>query len=40
LRRHAIVVDAVSNLKPPAIAYIDDRGIRFTNWADITKYFA
>lgn len=25
--------------KPPAIAYIDDRGIRFTNWTDILNYF-
>ncbi len=29
----------VTNIKPPAIAYIDDRGIRFTNWADMLKYF-
>lgn len=25
--------------KLPALAYIDDRGIRFTNWEDIVKYF-
>ena len=25
--------------KPNAIAYIDDRAIRFTNWKDIEKYF-
>ncbi len=29
----------VSALKPKALAYIDDRGIRFTNWHDIVKYF-
>ncbi len=29
----------VTNKKPPAIAYIDDRGIRFTNWKDIKNYF-
>lgn len=29
----------VTNKKPPAIAYIDDRGIRFTNWKDILNYF-
>jgi hypothetical protein len=29
----------VTNEKPPAIAYIDDRGIRFTNWTDILNYF-
>jgi len=40
LVRMGIEVDAVSNIKPPAIAYIDDRGIRFTNWVDILKYFA
>jgi hypothetical protein len=32
-------VVGVTNIKLPAIAYIDDRGIRFTNWADIMKYF-
>ena len=29
----------VTNKKPPAIIYIDDRGIRFTNWKDILNYF-
>jgi len=29
----------VTNKKPPAIAYIDDRGIRFTNWKDMMNYF-
>jgi hypothetical protein len=29
----------VTALKPSAIAYIDDRGIRFTDWTDILKYF-
>jgi len=29
----------VTNVKPKAIAYIDDRGIRFTNHRDIVKYF-
>ena len=28
-----------TNKKPPAIAYIDDRGIRFTNWRDMLNYF-
>ncbi len=27
----------VTDRKVPAIAYIDDRGIRFTNWPDIVK---
>ena len=29
----------VGNLKMNAVAYIDDRGIRFTNWQDICRYF-
>ena len=29
----------VTNIKPQAIAYIDDRAIRFTNWKDILNYF-
>ena len=39
LQKHKIVVDDVTNSKPKAIAYIDDRGIRFTNWRDILNYF-
>lgn len=29
----------VTNVKPIAKFYIDDRGLRFTNWADMSKYF-
>lgn len=29
----------VTATKPPAIAYIDDRAVRFTNWLDIGKLF-
>ena len=29
----------ITNIKQPATAYIDDRAIRFTNWADVRKYF-
>lgn len=29
----------VTNIKPPAIAYIDDRGVRFTDWKDILDTF-
>lgn len=29
----------ITGSKPAAIAYIDDRAIRFTNWQDIRKYF-
>jgi 5'(3')-deoxyribonucleotidase len=30
---------AVTNEKLPAIAYIDDRAVRFTNWEDISKLY-
>lgn len=29
--------DEVTNVKPNALAYIDDRAITFTNWKDILK---
>ncbi len=29
----------VGNYKMTAVAYIDDRGIRFTNWKDMCRYF-
>lgn len=29
----------ICKYKPPAIAYIDDRAIRFTNWQDVVRYF-
>ena len=29
----------VTNIKKPATAYIDDRAIRFTNWADMLRYW-
>jgi len=29
----------ITNKKPKAIAYIDDRAVRFTNWEDIRKLF-
>lgn len=32
-------VPEITNIKPPAIAYIDDRAIRFTCWSDILNYF-
>ena len=31
---------ALTRVKPIAVAYIDDRGCRFTNWPDIRKLFA
>jgi hypothetical protein len=33
-------VVGVTNRKVAGIAYIDDRGIRFTNWRDMLAYFA
>jgi len=30
----------ITSIKMPAIAYIDDRAVRFTNWADIRKLWA
>lgn len=29
----------VTNTKPVAIAYVDDRAIRFVSWYDTLKYF-
>jgi hypothetical protein len=29
----------ITNIKPNAVAYIDDRGIRFTSWQDIIGKF-
>lgn len=29
----------LTGMKPKAIAYIDDRGVRFTNWLDVSKMF-
>lgn len=29
----------ITSVKLPAIAYIDDRAIRFTNWQDMINYF-
>ena len=29
----------ITNIKPRAVAYIDDRAIRFTSWKDILNYF-
>ena len=29
----------ITNKKPLAFAFIDDRAIRFTNWRDILNYF-
>ncbi len=32
-------VHEITNKKPLAVAYIDDRGIRFTTWRDVLNYF-
>jgi ribonucleotide monophosphatase NagD (HAD superfamily) len=39
LEKHEIPYDMVTREKLPAMAYIDDRAIRFTNWKDILNYF-
>ena len=32
-------VIGVTNRKLPALAYVDDRAVRFTNWTDVLNYF-
>lgn len=39
LNKYEIPFDDVSNNKPEAVAYIDDRAIRFINWQDVNNYF-
>jgi hydroxymethylpyrimidine pyrophosphatase-like HAD family hydrolase len=39
LATHEIPYDQVTQTKIPALVYIDDRGLRFTNWKDILNYF-
>ena len=39
LKKHKFPEMKVTNVKVPSVAFIDDRGIRFTNWKDIYKYF-
>ena len=34
LRKNHIVVDEICDSKPPAVIYVDDRGIRFRDWID------
>lgn len=38
LRKHGLDIP-VTNTKIPALAMIDDRAIRFTNWKDMRRYF-
>jgi len=39
LKSHGLDVK-ITNIKPPAIAYLDDRAIRFQgNWQDMLNYF-
>ena len=40
LNKHGFPRLEVTNIKKPSQVYIDDRGLRFTNWQDIRKYFA
>lgn len=39
MESEALAFLEVTNIKPKAIAYIDDRAIRFTHWPDVLKYF-
>jgi 5'(3')-deoxyribonucleotidase len=39
LHEEYLSIIEITNKKPNAIAYIDDRGIRFTNWTDMLNYF-
>ena len=43
LQKHGFIYGVhwhdLTNNKPKAIAYIDDRGVRFTNWVDTAKLF-
>lgn len=39
LNKHGIPFDDITDEKPIATAYIDDRGLRFTSWQDIKNYF-
>lgn len=39
LDKYHIPYYEVTAEKPIATAYIDDRGLRFTNWQDIKNYF-
>ncbi len=39
LKKYGFPEMIVGNRKMTAIAYIDDRGLRFTNWQDMYRYF-
>jgi hypothetical protein len=40
LAEHGFPPMILTRVKPIAVAYIDDRGWRFTNWPDVRKMFA
>jgi hypothetical protein len=39
LKRNGFPELEITSIKKPATVYIDDRGLRFTNWNDIRKHF-
>lgn len=39
LEKYSIPFDEITPFKPRAIAYIDDRAVRFTNWFDMKNLF-
>jgi len=39
LKRYGIEVDGLTDEKPPALLYVDDRGFRFTgDWRDVLEF--
>lgn len=38
-KKYDIPFDDITNNKPEAFIYIDDRALRFTNWQDMGNYF-
>ena len=37
MRYYDIYFDGITNIKPDAIAFIDDKAIKFTNWEEIPE---
>jgi hypothetical protein len=38
-KREYGVIPRITNTKPVAIAYVDDKAIRFVSWVDVLNYF-
>ncbi len=37
MKYYELPYDDITNVKPNAVAYIDDKGITFTNWEHVTQ---